>query len=140
MRIKVRQHVQRAERMLCQTGHNFGVGQHPLQFITHGLRGNPMVLFGRQRVSQGVRGRVVENERVQHDVGVDDQAQTPFRRWRYVPDDSPPFLRAEPLTMSKRNIRHSMGPFHIGTRRDSLRRILLGNFRSGVSTQAVQSG
>jgi hypothetical protein len=48
------------------------------------------------------------------------------------------YLRAEPATMSKRNSRHSIGPFHIGTRRDSFRRICLGSFRSGVSTQAVQ--
>jgi hypothetical protein len=43
-----------------------------------------------------------------------------------------------PLTMSKRNKRHSMGPFHMGTRRDSFRRILLGSFKSGVSIQALQ--
>jgi hypothetical protein len=48
------------------------------------------------------------------------------------------FARAEPLTMSNLNKRHSSGPFHMGTRRDSFRRILLGSFKSGVSTQAVQ--
>jgi len=31
-----------------------------------------------------------------------------------------------------------MGPFHSGMRRDSLRRILLGNLGSGESSQAVQ--
>ena len=31
-----------------------------------------------------------------------------------------------------------MGPFHIGTRRDSLSRILPGSLRSGVSTQAAR--
>ena len=46
--------------------------------------------------------------------------------------------RAEPLTMSKRNNRHSIGPFHIGTRRLSFRRIAVGSFMSGLSTQAVQ--
>ena len=40
--------------------------------------------------------------------------------------------------MSKRNSRHSIGPFHIGTRRDSFSRMREGSFRSGVSTQAVQ--
>lgn len=30
-------------------------------------------------------------------------------------------LRNEPATGSKLNSRHSMGPFHIGTRRDSLK-------------------
>ena len=39
---------------------------------------------------------------------------------------------------SKRNSRHSMGPFHSGTRRDSLKRILPGSLRSGVSSQALQ--
>jgi hypothetical protein len=31
-----------------------------------------------------------------------------------------------------------MGPFHMGTLRDSFKRILEGNFKSGVSIQAVQ--
>ena len=43
-------------------------------------------------------------------------------------------LRAEPATRSNRNSRHSIGPFHIGTRRDSFRRIALGIFMSGLST------
>jgi YidB-like protein len=43
-------------------------------------------------------------------------------------------LRAEPATRSKRNSRHSIGPFHIGTRRDSFSRIALGSFMSGLST------
>ena len=42
--------------------------------------------------------------------------------------------------MSKRNSRHSIGPFHIGTRRDSFSRMRVGSLRSGVSTQAVQPG
>ena len=33
---------------------------------------------------------------------------------------APRQVRIEPATRSKRNSRHSMGPFHIGTRRDSL--------------------
>ena len=48
--------------------------------------------------------------------------------------------RAEPATISKRNSRHSIGPFHIGTRRDSFKRMRCGSLRSGVSTQAVQPG
>ena len=36
-------------------------------------------------------------------------------------------LRAEPATMSKRNRRHSIGPFHIGTRRDSFSRMRAGS-------------
>ena len=44
----------------------------------------------------------------------------------------------DPATRSKRNSRHSIGPFHIGTRRDSFRRIALGSFMSGLSIQAVQ--
>jgi hypothetical protein len=31
-----------------------------------------------------------------------------------------------------------MGPFHSGMRRDSFKRIKLGNFKSGVSIHAVQ--
>ena len=46
--------------------------------------------------------------------------------------------RAEPATRSKRNSRHSIGPFHIGTRRDSFSRIALGSFMSGLRIQAVQ--
>ena len=46
--------------------------------------------------------------------------------------------RAEPATRSKRNKRHSIGPFHIGTRFDSFSRIAPGSFMSGLSTQAVQ--
>jgi putative N6-adenine-specific DNA methylase len=45
---------------------------------------------------------------------------------------------AEPATMSKRNRRHSMGPFHMGTRRDSFRRMRPGSLKSGVSSQALQ--
>ena len=41
----------------------------------------------------------------------------------------------QPASRSKRNRRHSIGPFHIGTRRDSLKRILDGSFRSGVSSR-----
>jgi uncharacterized protein YidB (DUF937 family) len=44
------------------------------------------------------------------------------------------YLRADPATRSKRNSRHSIGPFHIGTRRDSFRRIAPGSFMSGLST------
>ena len=46
--------------------------------------------------------------------------------------------RADPATRSKRNSRHSIGPFHSGTRRDSFERICAGSFMSGLSTQAVQ--
>ena len=46
--------------------------------------------------------------------------------------------RAEPATRSKRNRRHSMGPFHSGTRRLSFSRSACGNFMSGLSSQAVQ--
>jgi len=46
-------------------------------------------------------------------------------------------LRAAPATMSKRNRRHSIAPFHNGTRRDSLSRIVDGNRGSGLSTHAV---
>mgnify|MGYP000290604229 CR=1 FL=1 len=42
--------------------------------------------------------------------------------------------------MSNLNNRHSIGPFHMGTRRDSFSRIFDGSFRSGVSIQAVQPG
>ena len=54
------------------------------------------------------------------------------------PPHRPEGQRAEPATSSKRKKRHSIGPFHIGTRRDSLRRMALGSFMSGLSTQAVQ--
>jgi hypothetical protein len=57
---------------------------------------------------------------------------------RPLPGLRRPFWLDEPLTMSKRNRRHSMGPFHMGVRRDSLRRILPGSLRSGVSIQALQ--
>ena len=40
--------------------------------------------------------------------------------------------------MSKRKRRHSIGPFHSGTRRLSFNRISEGSFGSGDSTQAVQ--
>ena len=46
--------------------------------------------------------------------------------------------RIVPATRSKRNKRHSIGPFHIGVRRDSFSRIAPGSFMSGLSTQAVQ--
>ena len=46
--------------------------------------------------------------------------------------------RIDPATRSKRNSRHSIGPFHSGTRRDSFRRICAGSFVSGLSTHAVQ--
>jgi hypothetical protein len=49
----------------------------------------------------------------------------------------PAQLRAEPATMSKRNRRHSMGPFHTGTRRLSFSRISDGSFMSGLSTHPV---
>ncbi len=48
------------------------------------------------------------------------------------------YRRADPATMSKRNKRHSIGPFHIGTRWLSFSRISEGSFISGLSTQAVQ--
>ena len=46
-----------------------------------------------------------------------------------------PAPRAEPATRSKRNRRHSIGPFHIGMRRDSFSRIALGSFGSGLRIQ-----
>ena len=46
--------------------------------------------------------------------------------------------RFDPATRSNRNSLHSIGPFHIGTRRDSFRRIACGSLASGLSTQAVQ--
>ena len=48
------------------------VRQHPLQFVAHGRRGNPLQRPGRNAVTQGVRRRVVEDQHVQNDVGVDD--------------------------------------------------------------------
>ena len=62
------------------------------------------------------------------------------QRWLRCTRASRDVRRAEPATMSKRNSRHSIGPFHSGTRRLSLRRISDGSFISGVSTQAVQPG
>ncbi len=47
--------------------------------------------------------------------------------------------RIDPDTRSNRNKRHSIGPFHIGTRRLSFRRIALGSFMSGLNTYAVQA-
>jgi len=46
--------------------------------------------------------------------------------------------RIAPATMSKRNSRHSMGPFHSGTRRDSFSRMWVGSFMSGLRIQPVQ--
>ena len=42
--------------------------------------------------------------------------------------------------MSNRNNRHSIGPFHMGMRRDSFSRMRVGSFASGESTQPVQPG
>ena len=39
--------------------------------------------------------------------------------------------------MSKRNSRHSIGPFHIGMRRDSFSRMRVGSFMSGDSTRIL---
>jgi hypothetical protein len=46
----------------------------------------------------------------------------------------PGYDRIDPDTRSKRNRRHSIGPFHIGTRRLSFKRIALGSFMSGLNT------
>jgi hypothetical protein len=43
-----------------------------------------------------------------------------------------------PAVISKRSSRHSIGPFHSGTRRLSFSRIRLGSLGSGLSSQAVQ--
>ena len=43
-----------------------------------------------------------------------------------------------PAIKSKRIRRHSIGPFHMGTRRDSFRRMRRESCRSGLSIQAVQ--
>ena len=54
------------------------------------------------------------------------------------PQPASGLARADPATSSKRKSRHSIGPFHIGTRRFSFRRSACGSFMSGLSTQAVQ--
>ena len=48
--------------------------------------------------------------------------------------------RAEPATRSKRNSRHSIGPFHIGTRRDSFRRIAPGQLHVGAQHPGRPAG
>ena len=52
--------------------------------------------------------------------------------------EEPSQFKPIPGTRSKRNSRHSMGPFHMGVRCVSLSRIAVGNFMSGLSTKAVQ--
>ena len=41
--------------------------------------------------------------------------------------------------MSKRNRRHSIGPFHIGTRRDSFSRMRVGSFMSVVVLEPAEA-
>jgi hypothetical protein len=55
-----------------QANRDFGVRQHPGQFIAHGLGGEPVeVLFGKT-LADWFGGGVVENENVQDDVRVKD--------------------------------------------------------------------
>ena len=84
-------------------------------------------------LAQSRRSRIQVKPKVEHDIRV--QHNRLGRGLRHL---SAGLSRIEPARKSKRNIRHSIGPFHIGTRRDSLKRIRLGNLRSGVNIQAVQ--
>jgi hypothetical protein len=143
MPVKGGQHITGIQFIKRQARHDLRIGQHALEFVAHGLRGQPVEFAGFQRFSEGLRGRIVEDKHVEDDVGVQHDGLA--RRSRHAAGSSgavgaaaPGLPRAEPATMSKRNSRHSIGPFHIGTRRDSFRRILPGSLRSGVSTWAVQ--
>ncbi len=128
MAVEARQHRLGAERVVRQARRDLRVGQHPGQLAAHLGGGDPAQRPRFQRSAQTGRRLVGEDEEVEHDVGVEDDGG----RVRHG------FSRAEPATMSKRSRRHSIGPFHIGTRRDSFRRMRCGSFMSGVSTQAVQ--
>ena len=122
-----------------QTRCNLRVGEHAREFVPHAGSDQPACACTIQCRAQTTHRRIVEHQQVQHDVGVEHPwaGRRVHHRIQAV-RRSRASGRADPLTMSKRNNRHSMGPFHIGTRRDSFRRILPGSLRSGVSTQAVQ--
>lgn len=137
------------------------IGEHALQLDAHGGTGQPVQFALVQRLLPSVGAWVVEQPHVQYPIGVEYHARWAVEGegvWQeggcahcgvvegWMAVLASPLLvawpglgvRAEPASKSKRNRRHSMGPFHMGTRRDSLKRILLGSLRSGVSSQALQ--
>ena len=106
-------------------------------------------------IHQGARVQAVGNAQVLHRLGIlrrplaagqgQQQRQAghpPDTPRTHAPGSAGGALRGcmAPATRSKRNRRHSIGPFHIGILRDSRRRMRRGRSRSGVSSQAVQPG
>jgi hypothetical protein len=82
-----------AQRARGQALDHLRVGQHAAQLFAHDGRGEPAGLRFGQHLTQRHRGRVVVDEKVQHDVGVDHQ-----RHWRVSAHWTPPALRTARLS------------------------------------------
>ena len=111
--VEAGQHVGGRQPRERQPRRDLRVVQHALQFLAHGRsRASP----ARRRSSPACSGLAARRRR----------RTGPARCWCQDTQGGASRLarrRAEPFTMSKRNSRHSIGPFHIGTRRDSFSRI-----------------
>ncbi|MDT4856799.1 hypothetical protein FQZ97_912020 [compost metagenome] len=130
------EHILRGPGLRGQAARDLRVGQHAHELLTHRGGGQPFAGRALQRLAQRRGGRILENEKVERDVGVEHQHVGGVGHLGHAQASGS--VRGLRAVRSKRNSRHSMGPFHSGTRRDSLKRILPGSLRSGVSSQALQ--
>jgi len=161
--IELPQNLIGAELLARQPAHAGRVAQHTHQLVAHGRSGQPPDLLCGQGLLERLRTGVVKDQDIEHDVGVENDRNRVRahvagqlgvdhlqKNWGRITGSaaevcSDPYFSVDsmfstlfPATISKRNRRHSIGPFHIGTRRDSFKRILPGNLRSGERTHAVQ--
>ena len=72
--VKLTHHIVRLKLVILQSFDDLGIGQHPLQLLTHGRGGDPLQVARLQAVPQWLGGGVVEDEGVQDDVGVEDDS------------------------------------------------------------------
>jgi len=115
----------RRVQMNTQFGLQVRIRQDPGELAKHAFARDPVEAARLQGESQWRHIGVVKEPQVKHHIGVDDDQGSLSRILGRAQASGPacfaPVLL--PLTMSNLNMRHSIGPFHNGTRRLSLSRI-----------------